>query len=185
MAKNPKGSTFENQTAKDVIAALAPQNAQRDEIFRTPLSGGHPYAPSGDLIVADRLRPWFPFTVECKNWKSWKAGSFWNPRKQDISWLNQTMRECEDGPDGNRPLLVCKGNLTGSFAIIPKRAFDSLQWATPFVPRFLFKVGGRVWVQIAWEDFLIALGQRATANKPFSLDCYKFERKPRKRRLRF
>jgi hypothetical protein len=181
MGKNPKGSNFENQTAKDVIAALAPIEALREEIFRTPLSGGHPYAPSGDLIVADRIRPFFPFTVECKNWKTWKAGSFWAPRQQDISWLDQTLREAEDGPEGNRPLLVCKGNATGSFAVIPKREFESLQWSVQFVPRMVFRDKGRIWIQVPWVDFLIALSQHAACQTPFPMRGYDFTRKKKHR----
>ena len=64
-----KGSTFENAISKTVCQYF---EVEREECYRTPLSGGHPFGDTGDLVIGTKLFKQFPFVVECKAYQDWK-----------------------------------------------------------------------------------------------------------------
>lgn len=149
-----KGQSFERQVASDLLKALAALEPTKKEIYRTPLSGGHPFADKGDLCISERLRPYLPFAVECKHQKIWKPGVFLGTiRKNEEAWL----RQVEKATEGEKiPLLVMSGNSTGVYAALPRRHFnrlfpDVLNWG---VPHAIFQFEGRDWKLLPWETFL-------------------------------
>lgn len=153
-----KGNAFERLLAKLILEALSPLQPGKRDVYRTPLSGGHPFAARGDLIIAERLQPYFPFCVEAKHHKTWHPGAFMGatPRESEKGWIKQTLaatKACE-GPIPQHPLLAMNGNLTGAFAAL---LFDDARKLCPDLlrlkPQLHFYHGER-WIMFRLPDFL-------------------------------
>jgi hypothetical protein len=160
-SKREKGNGFERLVARMVLDACNKGGflLDRKECFRTPLSGGHPFADRGDLQIGPQLRKVFPFVVECKHQKIWNPGAMFRARENEANWLRQVKRATKETKiEGLVPLLVCQGNLTGTYCAAP---WDDLRRALPAtagaMPRMLFRFEKRIWGLIFWEDFLTAL----------------------------
>lgn len=155
-----KGQDFERSVARDVIHALRgidPAPTAK-EIHRTPLSGGHPFAQKSDLVVSDRLRPFFPFAVECKHQKIWSPGEFISGpwlRKNEEKWCQQVLRAADDAT--LVPLLVMAGNRTETYAALPEdyyRHLFSQEARRGKLPYAIFQSCGIHWRLLLWSAFL-------------------------------
>lgn len=153
----PKGHGFENAVAKMVAAAFTPFGIKREDCYRTPLSGGHPFAGKkdpGDLQMSPQLVELFPYCVECKFYKKIFLHGLLFPPKTWLKawnfskWLKQV---CKAAKHTKRiPLLVIKGNNTPEFAILPR--------VMPLSPMFKRKIKFRWeqedWIAVPFSDFL-------------------------------
>lgn len=109
-----KGSSFERLVAKLVLEAFPDMTAK--DCYRTPLSGGHPTADAGDLVLSERLRKLFPYSVECKHTKDWSLHQIMPLREGVRKWVQQTVKAAEK--NGLYPLLVMRGNNTAIYAMV-------------------------------------------------------------------
>ena len=112
MGRN-KGKAFERHIAKDILKAF-PSFTPRD-CYRTPMSGGHPFADSGDLCISPDLQKLFPFVVECKHYRNFRFQDVLPPTKQFITWVFQARTAAAQM---DRPwLLVVRGNNTPVYVL--------------------------------------------------------------------
>lgn len=153
-----KGADFERLVAKMFRDSL---EAEKDEIMRTPLSGGHSMGDRGDLQVSARIRSRFPFCVECKHSKEWRPGHFMTktPGYMEKSWLEQAAAAAARAVPNQFPLLVIRGNRTPIYAVFPVAAEESIP--LPFVSPYLVFTAEtspwKYWQMILFEDFLSSL----------------------------
>jgi hypothetical protein len=113
MGRN-KGKAFERRIAKDILKAFP--NFRPKDCYRTPMSGGHPFADSGDLCVSPALQKLFPFVCECKHYRSFSLRDLLPPTKQFSSWIWQARGAAVKM---DRPwLLIVRGNNTPIYAIV-------------------------------------------------------------------
>jgi hypothetical protein len=158
-----KGSTFENVISKTVCQYF---EAEREECYRTPLSGGHPFGDTGDLVIGTKLFKQFPFVVECKAYQDWKPGVMFSPNVREMGWLNQVSRASAQSPRQGLPLLVIKGNFAGIFACLREgdglKLFPKLSMLGNrlYFRREMPKGGFQRWMMIPWEDFLTVASGR-------------------------
>lgn len=110
-----KGSAFERLVAAMVLEAI-PGFTKKD-CYRTPLSGGHPVADSGDLVVSERLQKKFPFVVECKHVKDWNLQWLWPPNSAVRSWITQAQAAAKRMGTRRPWLLVMRGNNTPVYCL--------------------------------------------------------------------
>jgi hypothetical protein len=112
MGRN-KGKAFERRIAKDILKAFP--NFRPKDCYRTPMSGGHPFADSGDLCVSPSLQKLFPFVCECKHYRSFSLRDLLPPTKQFQSWIGQARGAAAKM---HRPwLLIVRGNNTPIYAV--------------------------------------------------------------------
>lgn len=117
-----KGANFERLISRMIIEAVG---AREDKVFgkqdcyRTPLSGGHPLADAGDLVISEALWRHFPYVVECKHVKSWNPAALLPPvTAQVCTWIRQAkaalrrVQERNPARKEGRWLLVMRGNNT-------------------------------------------------------------------------
>lgn len=124
-----KGSAFERKVARSIAKAVG---ATKKDIYRTPLSGGHPYADRGDLVIARKFRKRFPYCVECKHQRDWNAEWLFAPTAKLHSWFKQALTAavaCK-----RTAMLVICGNRTETYCAVPHSAASQLG----------FKLGSRL-----------------------------------------
>lgn len=116
-----KGSGFEREVAKLVIAAFACKGICGEDCYRTPGSGGHKQASKtdpGDLVISRRLQKLFPFAVECKFYKAISMDLLMVPNVKEgvlSSWWAQAVASA-----GRRvPLLIFRQNRQQAYAMFP------------------------------------------------------------------
>lgn len=117
-----KGHSFERDVAALVIEMLSPLDAKKGEVYRTPLSGGHPFADQGDLCIAPRLEPFFPFVVECKAHKTWSPGDMMSMplREAEAAWIEQVKTAAQNSKqEGLVPLLIMRALFNGIYVAGP------------------------------------------------------------------
>lgn len=139
-----KGNAFERLVADMIAKAL---KVSVKEIFRTPLSGGHPYADRGDLTMSADVLKRFPFTVEAKHQKTFKLEHLVSPTTQMYGWMDQ-VTQAANHTKGRKRLLVIRGNRTPIVCAYPREV-------TPF-PHVLVQhpVSGEIWCIVLFSDFL-------------------------------
>jgi hypothetical protein len=150
-----KGSSFERKVAGDVVTHF---KVDKKSCYRTPLSGGHPYAGKGDLVVAPALFPKFPFCTECKHQKWVNIGCFVEQNERVLKFFDQVLKATRES---EYPLLIARGNNTSTFALIRVKDTRKLfrkDW------RQLIKVYGVIhtdkygsWRWFKWPQFLSLL----------------------------
>ena len=136
MSARSKGSGFERQIAKAVVAVYAAEfpkkNFDKTDCWRTPLSGGH-HAISkhdpGDLQYSPRLKKLFPWSVECKSYRRLHWHRLMTKKKNKGHW-NKWWSQCVKaaGKLGMSPLLIVKEN--GGQPMVIKIGGDMLQTPT-------------------------------------------------------
>ena len=159
-----KGSSFERRIVKALLTATADVNSLPTEIYRTPLSGGHPFLKAGDLMIDQRLIPVIPFAIECKCYRNWHPGIMLDLRNsQEGRWHNQCLaaaKACE-----RLPMLVLTGNRVGIWVSAPYNVFKNycaeLVRATP---RVVYKWEGARWVMFPFDVLLTAITAKATSS---------------------
>ena len=149
-----KGKAFERMIAKMIVAKFAKTGITNKDCYRTPNSGGHPYAnvvDPGDLVVSPKLLEYFPFHVECKHWKDiqiehlfveWKR---WQPTWEFSQWFKQVYKA---ETSGREPIIVFRKN-NGPILCATQRA-----GLNPSI-RFLYKRDE--WRVVTFERFLKSL----------------------------
>jgi len=114
-----KGNTFERKVAK-MILAVVPGRFTTKDCYRTPLSGGHPIADSGDLVISERLQKKFPYVTECKHYRNWSAAELLPPSLRVQQWVEQARKAAEQTSSLRhiRPwLLIMRGNFTQEYCV--------------------------------------------------------------------
>lgn len=156
-----KGSAFERKIAADVAKAAG---VSKKRVYRTPLSGGHPYADTGDLVIHPKVLAIFPFCVECKHRKTIKVENLFNrPTKEMIGYCVQAVEAVANNARRKKskvalhPMVVMQGNRTKTLAIVPEAAayyLPSLRRA----PRLSFSMKKHgLWHVVAWSEVMHAL----------------------------
>lgn len=158
-----KGSAFERKVAKMVIAAFEDFGITSEDCYRTPSSGGHRFAKKqdpGDLVTSKRLRRLFPFSVECKSYKTldW-AGLMNNSSRQFKEWWDQA---CAASTKDCKPLLVFRQNRSQAFAMVKFADVNFFQW--PQSPMMRTKIGSTPLRIIRFSDMLLYTVERKAAN---------------------
>ena len=116
-----KGSGFERHVAGLIIDAFKEYGIQKEDCYRTPLSGGHRFAAKsdpGDLLMTPKLQALFPFVVECKFYKKLNWVDLMNPvglKSQFGTWWAQATKAAHEL--SKPPLLVFKGNRTDVYCM--------------------------------------------------------------------
>lgn len=158
-----KGNSFENKVAKLILDAATRAGLQvsRKDCYRTPLSGGHPFGDTGDLIFEGALREVFRFTVECKHYKNWHPGRIFRIGERERGWLAQSVTAAKRSKDPRQPLLVMAGNFIPPCAASPA-LLDYLPGGVNFIQ---FKYDGVVWRMADLEVFLMQYFSRAVPQR--------------------
>lgn len=151
-----KGSHFERVVAKAVGRLLKPYGIQQSECWRSILSGGHK-ASHGDLDLSAAALALFPYTVECKFWKSFRPEHLWEnfgPKKgpgQIQKWMDQAINETKDGTE---TLVVAKTNHFPALAIVTESPVFAACCVPQYWPRFVFRYRGKPWQVLLFQDFM-------------------------------
>ena len=117
-----KGSAFERTVAKMIAKAFKPFGIHQRECWRSVLSGGHKIS-SGDLTFSPRLAKLFPYSIECKRYKtiSWErfliSKQYRKPSWQEWKWIAQAKEGLEKNDELSKWLLVLKENHGPIYAI--------------------------------------------------------------------
>lgn len=156
-----KGASFERTVAKLVIkAACRVLNISKKDIYRTPGSGGHRYASKtdpSDLVISKRLLKRFPFTVECKWYKSVNFGHFWtlSTRRRlswkEFKWVDQVLEENSSFRERRIPIVVFKQNKGSVFCLwcdldpVARQARKAIVKLRTLKPKLKIKFRGNTW----------------------------------------
>jgi len=150
-----KGSGFERKIAVSLREAL---NLSKQDVFRAPNSGGHPFMRAGDLMLSLAAQKQFPFSVECKHHKAWTADGFFTPRVMERTWTEQALAAT---PKGLHPMLVVSGNNTGAYFACRKSILAQVYpELLKKLPRLFFRNPGdekSIWVMMPWPQMLAHL----------------------------
>lgn len=159
-----KGSTFERLVA-ELILRNAGRGFGKKDCYRTPMSGGHPFAGSSDLVISKELQRFVPWCIECKHYKSWKVDHFFQPTQQIIGWAEQVTRASRHDKFKRAPLLVVRGNATVIYAAAPKGALR--MWSSRLMiakhPALLFYVHDTLWQAMPFSEILKSIKLKAKA----------------------
>ncbi len=160
-----KGSNFERQIVKAFLGATASMGSLSTEIFRTPLSGGHPFLKAGDLMIAQRLVPVLPFAVECKCYRNWHPGIMLDLRNsQEGSWHAQCLAAA--AACGREPMLILTGNRVGTWVAAPFNVLRNYQEDLIRVcPRVVYMWEGKRWVMLPFDALLTVVAVKASLHK--------------------
>ena len=139
-----KGNVFERTVAKMILKAAGPKFKASD-CYRTPLSGGHPIASSGDLVLSRRLAKTFPFVVECKHRKTFHMRRVFFPGETFGAYLDQTIKAAKK--ERRPPLLVIRGNGTQVLCVTDEEYVSEMPYLT-------FYHGGVTWAACLFKTFL-------------------------------
>lgn len=165
-----KGAAFELRISKELVLAAKRAGMTRKDCYRTPLSGGHPFGDRGDLVISPAFAELFPFCVEAKHYSNWSPGVMFEPRAQELSWIDQVVKATQQCQNLRHPLLVVSGNRTGAYAVAPWNVLRRYDAQLVYYGGYLFtwvhgsKYGG--WVVVPWGSILQAVKLKAkTYNK--------------------
>lgn len=156
-----KGSTFERKLAGDIVEVTG---CEKRECYRTPLSGGHPFACPSDLQMSERLRKAFPFSLEAKHRKNWRLDQLFTGNKEFESWLIQSSDAASsDNQIGVKvsPLVVVRANFGNTYAVgLQTELSRFMGWDKGLrrPTRLLLKFNTKTWVMVLWPDVLKRLG---------------------------
>lgn len=162
-----KGSTFERKVIAMILKAAGPAFTKKD-CYRTPMSGGHPFAGESDLVISPELQVFFPYCVECKHRKTWRPDRVWKPKADEAEFLNQVIEASRQDKLNRKPLVVMRGNATEIFSTAKYRSL--LHWAklSEFPGRvLLFRHRGVLWGMFLFTDMLGILAKKA-GNKDYA-----------------
>jgi hypothetical protein len=164
-----KGAEFERLISKQIIHAVGRGFGKKD-CYRTPMSGGHPFAGASDLICSQQLMDLFPFCVECKHWKSWKPTDVFRSVKQTLDWGRQVLEAARRDKFKRAPLLVMRGNGTDIYAAAPVWAFKnwSPKMSVAIVPALCFMLEGKLWKMMTFAAVLRRLTMKASYSRSHS-----------------
>lgn len=165
-----KGASFERLVARQILEA-AGHGFSKEDCFRTPLSGGHPYAGASDLVISPKLLRIFPFCVECKHRASFRLEHFFHPTKELISYHDQVLQAVKkdriridfdpDKPPAKRaPLLVIKGGHGCDAVVAMPEHISALYLKNQnclFDPSLNYCYGGQTWTACKFPTLLKAV----------------------------
>jgi len=156
MNSRSKGAGYERFLVNRIRKVMGFSNR---ECYRTPMSGGH-YAlrNCSDITFTANVHLQWPWVVEAKHWKQFRAGNFLALTKEELKCFKQvtdTAARANVEPEVPglvyRPLLVIKANFRDSYAAFDADYITEAVWYTPHV---YFEVHRKPWVAIELEIFL-------------------------------
>jgi len=155
-----KGSTFERLVAACILKAAGKQFTKKD-CYRTPMSGGHPYAGESDLIISKKLREYFPFVVECKHRKTWTESHVFKMTGDMKEFITQVLTAASKDKFSRAPLLIVRGH-GSTYAMSPDldEWLDEHGLSLEQTARLIFlDQAGAVWVMVLLSDMMKNLTQ--------------------------
>ena len=142
-----KGAAFERDVATRIRERF---NLGAKDVYRTPLSGGHPYGDTGDLVMSDAALRAFPFLVECKHVKRWHLGLLLNTPMSELELSYREQARAALARATNRgtrwPMVVVMGDRTPIYCSAPIAAVRHLP--LPYIE------SGDGWRTFVFRDFL-------------------------------
>lgn len=153
-----KGSAFERLVSRLILKA-AGDKFSKEDCYRTPMSGGHPFAGESDLVVSAKLQEIFPFCVECKHGYGWDAYRMFHPNALFMSFVEQASRSAAKDRFGRIPLLVIRGSRTKIYAA----SNEFTQWSAKLdhEPGFVFPGPDGKWKLVLFDVVLSVLKRKA------------------------
>lgn len=167
--RKSKGKKFEEKIASDLHNFLTENNPEYKDLYEqvgNPRMKPQRDASSGtfvgsfgdiDLNVAFKF---FPFSVECKSWKSLdlSINSLLKGKIKVLEgfWNEQALPNAERS--GLLPLVVFKANRTDDFVFYDKNIVQAIP------TRRLFKIDN--WVVCLFQDFLVKVNKMVLEKKP-------------------
>ena len=150
-----KGKSFERQIVKLFRESFG---LKPEECFRTPNSGGHPYAARtdpGDIQFCPEFRDWFNFHVECKNHRGTRLEQFFQTENARCG-INRWLDQATCGPKHLRPMLVFQtGRGTAGIYCAVREAPAALRILQPYA---VFEHERKCWTLLPFANFLLAYG---------------------------
>jgi hypothetical protein len=161
-ASRTKGCAFERLVAKQVITA-AGKGFSRKDCYRTPMSGGHPYAGESDLVLSEQLMKLFPWCVECKHYKGWKIDGVFKANKAHQDWCKQAAYSSSKDQFKRPPMVVMRGN--GGNIYCAARYRDLKAWdhrmGNELLPGLMFRFQDSFWKLSLFSEVMRVLKSRA------------------------
>jgi hypothetical protein len=151
LMQRTKGSDFERHVAGLIVAAFKEYGITKKDCYRTPMSGGHPYADVGDLTMSATLLALLPVVVECKHTKSWNMSHLMNPPKMMMDWMDQVTKAAAPTNSTRAPLVVMRGNGTPILCAIPQMRLVNYR---PHPQLLMQHTNGNLWVIMNFASFL-------------------------------
>lgn len=169
--RKSKGKNYEDRIAKLIHEFLLLKNNEYRELFlslnndnlrpRRDSSSGNFVSSTGDIDL-NLAQKFFPFSVECKAWKSLDISldSLLSAKLKilEVIWKNQVLPAAEK--TGLRPLIIFKGNRTKDFCFYDKNVCNIIP-----INRFI-KIDN--WILCLFDDFIFDVNERIILEKtPF------------------
>ncbi len=157
-----KGGDFERFLMNRIRAVMG---FTKEQCYRTPMSGGH-YAlrTASDLTFTADVQERWPWVVEAKHWKQFRAGNFLALTAKEDGCFKQAMDATERANAKPqvpglmyRTALIVKANFRDSFVAFELDYVTEHAWYTPHV---YFETQGRAWMAIEFEQFLAMVKDR-------------------------
>ena len=162
-----KGAGFERTVAKLILEAAGKPFGKKD-CYRTPMSGGHPFAGESDLVISKKLQRLFPFCVECKFYKNWEPAMLLSGTGGTMKWVEQVTFSAKKDKFKRQPLLVIKANRRPIMAAT--RFYSITDWDSAMsfsnVPSLVFTApNGQRWRLFLFSEMLKRLKVKARKNR--------------------
>ena len=171
-AKKSKGNKHETRIAEEIHYTLLSLNPKYKSLFedladdnlrpKRDYSSGNFLDSQGDINLG-LAKNFFPYSIECKHWKSLDL-SLNALLKQNISslvkvWNEQTVTKARE--IGLTPLVVCRGNRTEDFCFYDKEVVKLIP-----IGRFV-KIDN--WIICLFKDFINEANRRIVeGERPFN-----------------
>lgn len=142
-----KGAAFERDIAHRIRDRFG---LTAKDVYRTPLSGGHPFGDAGDLVMSEAAVRAFPFLIECKHVKRWHPGLLLNTPMSELELAYRAQARAalrrSVGRGKRWPMVVVMGDRTAIYCSAPREA--TLHLPLPFIDT------GDGWRTFDFRDFL-------------------------------
>ena len=155
-----KGKGFERAVSSMVVRQFESYGISKIDCYRTPNSGGHPYASKtdpADIQMSAKLQTLFPFSIECKSgYKTdFNLRHFFNKEIKgiELAFLKQTVRSTEKAVGiAKTPMLVIKEDNFPPLVAVPESC--SRYWDLLQVPVMTFYYADCQWRMLSFAEFL-------------------------------
>lgn len=154
-----KGAAYERKIVGLIRQAWGLTSKQ---CYRTPLSGGHPYASSADVTFSPELDGRLDISIECKNHRGTSVLSLLKPDGPShpwTSWLDQALKASRE--TDKTPVLIARAGRMD----LALTTWDS--WTSSKQPYIRFQWEGGEWVANpleCWLDEMALVAKQAKAS---------------------
>ncbi len=150
-----------------VIEAGSHFKLNKEDVYRTPGSGGHIFASKedpGDLVLSMKVKKIFPASVECKHYKKLELQGLFSAEGLFFKWIDQSWKSAkkQGGKIFLHPIVVFKWNGSKIFTIYPSDAFTLHSSKVPYM-RFFYK--NRYWRMALFSDLLATVFKKEYGKK--------------------